>query len=131
MYFAMNDAIDTGTTIQSTISEGAEAYGAPRSAVLVDDDPLVHLTWKMYAKMTGVVFAAYKTPEEFMEAGVSRDCEVYVDSDLGGDLKGEEFARMLFSVGYRNITLATGHSPDSFPAMPWIKNIIGKDPPWA
>ena len=99
-------------------------------AALIDDDPLVHLTWKMYARLHGIVFCSYKTPEEFMSACVPLDCQVYIDSDLGGGVQGEEFAKRLFDAGYKTIILATGHEPESFPPMPWISGIIGKDPPW-
>ena len=54
-----------------------------------------------------------------------------IDSDLGDGIKGEEIARTIYEKGFKTIYLETGHPPGSFPKMPWIKEIISKEPPWA
>jgi hypothetical protein len=53
-----------------------------------------------------------------------------VDSKLGKDVRGEEFAKELHGRGFCNLYLATGHSAELFPEMPWIKQVVGKDSPW-
>lgn len=101
--------------------------------VLIDDDILVHMTWKMAAREKGVGFLAISTKEEFLRqaSALPRDVLIYIDSNLGGGVKGQDVARELSTAGFTNLYLATGYSPDQFGAMPWIKGIVGKDPPWA
>lgn len=38
-------------------------------------------------------------------------------------------AQDLHAQGFSNLYLATGLAPDSFPHMPWIKQVVGKEPP--
>ena len=103
-----------------------------RTAVLLDDDMLVHMNWKMAAKAAGVELKAYKIPEDFSLAveALSKDTLIYIDSDLGNDVKGEDIAKDLHEKGFTNITMATGHGPEKFAHLPWLK-VTGKEPPWA
>ncbi|MBI4670031.1 MAG: sensor histidine kinase [Elusimicrobia bacterium] len=102
-------------------------------AVLIDDDPLVHLTWKMAAKAKGHVLKTFKSPKEFLEAGggqFPRQTTIYLDCELGKGIKGEEFAQELHAKGFTKLYLATGHSADRFQGLPSIKAVVGKEPPW-
>jgi hypothetical protein len=56
--------------------------------------------------------------------------QIYIDSDLGGGIKGEDIARQLKDLGFADITLETGHPPENFKHLPWLK-VAGKEPPWA
>jgi signal transduction histidine kinase len=102
-----------------------------KKAVLLDDDALVHMTWKVAARSAGVEFKSYKKPEDF--AGVvesmPKDTPLYIDSELGDDIKGENIAKDLHDKGFTDITMATGHTPDQFAHLQWLK-VIGKDPPF-
>jgi hypothetical protein len=53
-----------------------------------------------------------------------------IDSELCGDIKGEDIAKDLHDKGFTDLTLATGHGPDKFKHLPWLK-ATGKEPPWA
>ncbi|MBI4669294.1 MAG: hypothetical protein HY747_08950, partial [Elusimicrobia bacterium] len=46
-------------------------------------------------------------------------------------VKGEEFAQELHAKGFTNLYLATGHSADRFQGLPWLKAVVGKEPPFA
>ena len=109
------------------IKAAAPAAGA---AVLLDDDPLVHMNWKLAAKAAGVELKACKTPADLNAAieNLPRDTPVYIDSDLGNGIKGELIAGELHNNGYSNISMATGHSPEKFAHLPWLK-VTGKEPP--
>ncbi|OGR40801.1 MAG: hypothetical protein A2X35_09910 [Elusimicrobia bacterium GWA2_61_42] len=119
-----------GTVITIELPRAA-ARAAGRAAVLLDDDLLVHLNWKMAAKTAGVDLKAYKTPAELAAglADLPKATPVYIDSDLGGGLKGEDVAAQLRAAGFTDLTMATGHSPEKFASSPWLK-VIGKEPPW-
>ncbi len=109
------------------------ALSANKAAVLIDDDALVHMTWKVAARSARVALKQFRNPADFFAnyEGLSKDTTIYIDSDLGDGLKGEEIAQIIHSTGFKTIYLETGHQPDSFPSMPWIKEIISKEPPWS
>lgn len=128
--------------IQSKVGEGtrvllrlpAATSGAAADAViLIDDDKLVQMVWRLAAKSSGKTLTVFASPKEFSasESGLSRETVIYVDSDLGEGVRGEDFAKQLHDRGFANLYLATGRPPDSLPPMPWIKGIIGKAAPWA
>lgn len=99
---------------------------------MLDDDQLVHMNWKMAAETAGVELKAYKTLEDFT-AGIQalpKDTPIYIDSDLGSGLKGENIAKELHTEGFANLTMATGHGPKEFAHLPWLQ-VTGKEPPWA
>ena len=100
--------------------------------VLLDDDPLVHMNWKMAAKAAGVELKAFKTPEDFTAAleTLPKDAHIYIDSELGSDIKGEDIAKDLHEKGFTDLTMATGHGAEKFTHLPWLK-AAGKEPPWA
>jgi len=110
----------------------ATAQPANRMAVLLDDDMLVHMNWKLAAKAAGVELKAFKTPRDFASgiADLSKETPIYIDSELGNDIKGEDIAKDLHEKGFTDITMATGHGPERFAYLPWLK-VSGKEPPWA
>jgi hypothetical protein len=58
-----------------------------------------------------------------------KDTPIYIDSELGGGIKGEDIARDLHQKGFTDITLETGHNPEKFADIIWLK-ITGKQSPW-
>ena len=110
-----------------------ESSLGPFDVVLLDDDALVRMTWTVAAKSKGIRLAAFKTPAELLAAvvGLPKDTPIYLDSELGEGLKGEDVARGLHAKGFSSLHLTTGHPPETLPPMPWIKRVVGKEPPWA
>lgn len=101
-------------------------------AVLIDDDDLVHMNWKMAAKRKNKIVRVYAGAEEFWkESGAfPKDTPIYVDSNLADGVKGEDVSWMMGKKGFSNLHLATGYEASQFEEMPWLKGIVGKDPPW-
>lgn len=102
-------------------------------AVLIDDDTLVHLAWQIAARQSKKQLRVFKNPDEFLLNAdqIELSTPIFIDSNLGGGHKGEDFAKQIYSAGFMSIFLSTGADPKSFSGMPWIKKIIGKDPPWS
>ncbi len=125
-----------GTTVRLILPRAAPPsdalVGGADSAVLIDDDPLVRMNWAVAAKRAGKALKTYPDPASFIkDAGdCARDTPIYIDSDLGEGAKGEEAAKELLALGFTELRLATGHDPASFPPLPHIKGIQGKEPPW-
>jgi len=127
----IESAPGTGTAVIIELPR-AKAAGPAGLTVLLDDDMLVHMNWKTAARAAGVEFKAYKTPQDFAAgiSGLPKDTAIYIDSELGSGIKGEDIAKDLHEKGFANITMATGHSPEQFSHLPWLK-VAGKEPPWA
>lgn len=119
-----------GTAVAITLPAAAKAAAGLR-AVLLDDDMLVHMNWKMAAKAAGAELKAFKTPQELAAAAetLARDIPLYIDSELGDGVKGEDIAKNLHDKGFTDITMATGHAAARFSHLPWLK-VTGKEPPW-
>ncbi len=120
-----------GSRVTLTLPAAAKP-AAGRRAVLLDDDPLVHMNWKMAAKAAGAELKSFKTPQKFAAAvkTLPRDIPLYIDSELGEGVKGEDIAKELHDKGFTDITMATGHAAAKFAHLPWLK-VTGKEPPWS
>ena len=102
------------------------------SAVLIDDDELVRMDWEINAKNKGIKFMAFNNSGEFIKLApkLNKDVHVYIDSNLGEDLSGEQIAKQINEMGIDNIYLTTGFEKGRFGNLPWVKEIVGKKTPW-
>lgn len=109
---------------------------APASApdcVLVDDDELVRKVWALAAKRAGKRLTAFRTTAECLEAAarLDRGTEIYLDSQLGPEERGEDLALELHARGFSRIYMATGRDPGALQSLPWLAGVVGKEPPWS
>jgi len=44
----------------------------------------------------------------------SSDSSFYIDSDLDQNLRGEDLAKELFELGYKDLHISTGYTPERF-----------------
>ena len=100
--------------------------------VFIDDDEMMRMTWVFAAEDTGKSIATYSSFDEFINEidKYNKKTVIYIDSDLGNNIRGELCAKHLFDKGFIEIHLATGHSKDRFSHMPWLKTVVGKEPPF-
>ena len=103
-----------------------------KNIVLIDDDKLTHYSWRIAAKNAGINFASFFSIDDFKKQShqFSFDSVIYVDSDLGQDLRGEVLSKEIFDMGFKNLNMATGFSESDFHWPFWIKTIQGKRPPF-
>lgn len=101
-------------------------------SVLIDDDKAIRDIWQDSAKDAGIDLTVFHNPKDFIDLmdHFSKETLIYIDSSLGDNLKGEEFAKVFYEKGYTNIILATGYSKEHFKHVTWVKDIIEKNPPW-
>ena len=101
--------------------------------VFIDDDEMMRTTWCFAAEEAGIRISTYSSFDEFIYAmdNYSKNTIIYIDSDLGNNIKGELCAKTLFDKGFTEIHLTSGHPSEHFDDMPWIKTIVGKEPPFA
>ncbi|MHB0995079.1 MAG: sensor histidine kinase [Elusimicrobiales bacterium] len=119
-----------GTAVTLALPLPADA-AAKAPAALLDNDLLVHMNWKFAAAQAGVPLQTFTTGEDFLAAlpRLDKATRLYIDSDLGGGAEGEPLALAAREAGFGDITMETGHPPEKFAGLPWLK-VIGKDPPW-
>lgn len=103
-----------------------------KSIVLIDDDKLTHYSWKIAAKNAGLNLISFFSVEEFKSSckSIPLESSIYVDSDLGLNLKGEILSKEIFDLGFKNINLATGYGSSEITKPFWIHQILGKRPPF-
>lgn len=100
--------------------------------VLIDDDPIVHMTWRTAARKKGKRLKIFRSPDRFWSfaQNMKRSTPIYIDSNLGKEIKGEFVAKGIHEMGFRNIRLTTGFKPEQFKEMNWLREVVGKEPPW-
>jgi hypothetical protein len=100
--------------------------------VLIDDDFLVHLTWKTSAHQRHKTILMFEHPEAFFAAasGIDRNTPIYVDVNFPNGVRGEEVARNVHEAGFDHVYLATGYSPEEVGSFPWVTAVVGKNPPF-
>lgn len=111
----------------------AAAFSRKRwDAVLIDDDPLVRMTWKIAAEKAGKKLCAFSTAADFFKESdaVDRQTPVYLDADLGGGVEGEVESARIHELGFGEIYLATGYAPEQFAGLAHLRGVLGKKPPW-
>jgi anti-sigma regulatory factor (Ser/Thr protein kinase) len=101
-------------------------------AILIDDDPLARMTWKMAAEKAGKSFRAFSTAADFLNESdaIDRGTPVYVDAELGNGVKGDAESLRIRELGFGQIYLATGHAPEKFAGLAYLRGVVGKEPPW-
>jgi len=100
--------------------------------VFIDNDEMMRTTWIFAAEAAGKKISTYASFEDFTNEmdNYCKSTILYIDSDLGNNIKGEVCAKHLFEQGFIEIYLTTGYEKGRFPPMPWIKKIVGKEPPF-
>ncbi len=98
-------------------------------AIVLDDDDLILMTWKMAASDRNKSVLCFSNGSDLKSnlKNIDPDCAFYIDSNLSKNEKGEDIAKGLFELGYKNLYLATGYEPDQFSHVTWVKAIVGKD----
>jgi signal transduction histidine kinase len=98
--------------------------------ILLDNDDLVHSCWAIDAISKDKRFVGFYSADDFFTNAALYDpqTKIYVDSNLGNGVKGEVISQEIHKLGFKNIYLCTGYQASQFPPMPWIKEVIGKDP---
>ena len=98
--------------------------------IFIDDDKNLTEAWEIEAASAKKKIVTFNSSENFKK-GMNRfdkNIPIYIDSDLKEKNPGEIFAKFLYEQGFRNLYLATGYEKDRFGDMPWIKEIVSKEP---
>jgi hypothetical protein len=101
-------------------------------AVLIDDDELTRMTWRLAASKAGKKLKSYATAAEFLNEWDRIDSEtpVYIDAELGDGVKGQDESLKIFELGFRQIYLTTGYEAAKFTGLAHLRGVVGKAPIW-
>lgn len=112
------------------MSRTAETF----DCVLIDDDELVRLMWGVAAEGAGKRLLALARGADFWvrSSQLSPAIPIYIDYNLQTRPSGDELARQLAAAGFTNLYFQTGYDAKSISMKlrPWIRGVIGKQPPW-
>jgi FixJ family two-component response regulator len=102
------------------------------ACVLIDDEPVVRLSWSLTAKRQAQPFRAYQKPQELFaeSATLDRSTPVYVDAHLADEVNGIEIARCLFDAGFQKVYVATGGVKNVDAELYGLSGVVGKEPPF-
>lgn len=100
--------------------------------IFIDDDIAISSAWKLHGLMKGKGIAVYNSVHDFkLDIGkFDLETPIYIDSDLKDEFPGQYYAKEFYEQGFKNIYLATGYLSKVFSEMYWIKEVVGKAPPF-
>lgn len=100
--------------------------------IFIDDDRNLTKTWEVRAILVKKKMATFNRSDDFKKVmdRYNKEIPIFIDSDLKEKIPGEVFAKFLYEQGFRNLYLTTGYGKDIFNDMPWIKEIVSKEPPF-
>ncbi len=109
---------------ESALNENSDS----NIVIFIDDDYLMHMSWKMEADKKGIELDCFHTIEEFLERAdeYDKDTKIYIDSNLKDGIKGEVESEKIADLGFKELYLATGYSPSDIDKPKWIKEVVGK-----
>jgi len=99
--------------------------------IFIDDSVYLTDAWKMQAELSNKKLMIFNHVNDILQTihYFQKETPIYIDSNLDHVMKGEELAKILYDQGFTTLYLCTGMDSLDFPAMPWIKAIIGKEYP--
>jgi hypothetical protein len=101
-------------------------------AILIDDDELVHMCWRLAAEHRQRQLVTFKTTADFLARADAfpSGTPVFIDFNLGPGECGQTCAQAVHARGFENLTLVTGFGEQELPDIPWVREIRGKAPPF-
>lgn len=97
--------------------------------ILIDDDKLIHLSWKYAAGKKEIDLISFQSINEFLEraSDFSREISIYIDSHLGDDEPaGEIQAKRIADLGFKNLYLASGFNEKDIELPDYFKGFSAK-----
>mgnify|MGYP000632639410 CR=1 FL=1 len=100
--------------------------------VLIDDDPLVGMTWNLHAEKRVVPLKVFSSADQFIAQmdRIPRSAKIFIDRNLGDGVKGEDVAKVIYDYGFQTISLVTGEDQIDVSEFPWLSGVFDKRPPW-
>lgn len=100
--------------------------------ILVDDSQIVIDTWALRAIEKKINFKGFSEINLFLNfiENMDKNIHIYIDSNLENGIRGEDLAEMVYFKGFGNVYIATGYEKNNFNITNYIKDVVGKEPPF-
>jgi signal transduction histidine kinase len=100
--------------------------------IIIDDNQTLTDAWILHGEKVGKRVLAFNRIIDLKLAlpFFNNTIPIYIDFDLNDELCGRELSKELYEMGFANLNLITGYPSAYLEKMPWIKNILGKEPPF-
>lgn len=120
--------LGVGTTVSISFPATVVIKSISADLVMIDDENMNRLVWKFRATELGKKVQFFASIEEFIESEplIARETPIFLDSDLGGGVKGEDFAPTLKAHGFKHVFLATSHVHLHGKTLTGISDVIDK-----
>jgi len=116
-----------GSTVTIQIPAApSELESNSTAAILIDNDELVRDTWSMLAAKEQLNLVTFSSYNDFISnvKSLNKLSPVFIDSDLGSNIKGEDKVIEITALGFSKIILQSGYSFSKKPKG--ITKVIGK-----
>lgn len=128
--FSIRSTVGLGTTVKLKFPIQEKANSTKIDFVYVDDEELHRTTWEIWSLKNGFNNKTYSSVEHLLNEKniLQKDIPLFLDSNLGTNNKGEDWAEKLAEIGFKEIFLATSNSASAIKHNRSIKGILGKNP---
>lgn len=101
--------------------------------VLIENEEMHRLTWKIWAKRKGLGILTLVSADEFLlrAARLSKSTPIFMDFNLDNSMTAQNYLPDLRRLGFSEIVLVTSHRELKKEDFLGTKAIIGKDPEFA
>jgi signal transduction histidine kinase len=94
--------------------------------IFIDDNEAITRMWKLKAQAKGIKLADFMKKLDAYE----KNSIFYIDAELDNQQSGVNLAKLLYEHKFSEIYLSTGLPKEALGNIPWVKNILCKEPPF-
>ncbi len=100
--------------------------------ILIDDDKYIRHSWISLAERYNFEIKVFRGFEEFLAEidQLDRDSEVFIDSNLGNNSRGEDLIFKVKDLGFRIVNIQTGYNESEVKIVEGLNNIVSKEFPY-
>ena len=96
--------------------------------VFVYNEEMIRMTWALGASISELRCKVFSSIDELLVAAesISKNVPIFLDSNLGQGIRGQDFAQILREMGFRKIFLATSYAELHGTKIDHIDAVVGK-----
>lgn len=100
--------------------------------VLIDNSQIVIDTWMLKSYEKNINFNGFTEVDDFLSfiETIDKKTNIYIDFNLECSINGVDLAMEVHLKGFENLYLCTGYEKNKFQPMSFIKDVVGKEPPF-
>lgn len=122
-----------GTTVLLKIPVTAVECLEKLDLVLIENEEVHRMTWKLWAKREGYGIQTFNSAEDFLlrAAHIPKSTAIFMDFSLDNSKTARNYLPEINRLGFSEVVLVTSHRDLKNEDFTGIKAIIGKDPGFA